>query len=82
MSLRLSPVRVRSRHSLDRRISAANFVESAVVIDASRDPVASRRFDEFVQRRKLSLSRLRKLTLESRAQLIAILAKAVAIRRS
>lgn len=31
-----------------RRISAANFLESAVVIDGSRDPVASRRFDEFV----------------------------------
>ncbi len=32
-----------------RRISAANFVETAVVIDASRDPVASRRFDDLVQ---------------------------------
>jgi len=32
-----------------RRISAANWLETAVVIDASRDPVASRRFDELVQ---------------------------------
>jgi len=32
-----------------RRISAANWVETAVVIDGSRDPVASRRFDELVQ---------------------------------
>jgi ribonuclease VapC len=32
-----------------RRVSAANFVESAVVIDASRDPVASRRFDELLK---------------------------------
>src|SRR5215467_12018023 len=31
-----------------RRISAANYLESAVVIDGSRDPVASRRFDELV----------------------------------
>ena len=31
-----------------RRISAANFVETAAVIDASRDPVASRRFDELL----------------------------------
>jgi len=31
-----------------RRISAANYLETAVVIDASRDPVASRRFDELV----------------------------------
>ena len=32
-----------------RRISAANLLETAVVIDASRDPVASRRFDELVE---------------------------------
>jgi ribonuclease VapC len=29
------------------RISAVNYVEAAAVIDASRDPIASRRFDEF-----------------------------------
>lgn len=32
-----------------RRISAANFVEAAVVIDGSRDPIASRRFDELMK---------------------------------
>jgi ribonuclease VapC len=32
----------------ERRVSAVNFVESAVVIDASRDPIASRRFDDFI----------------------------------
>jgi ribonuclease VapC len=31
-----------------RRLSAANYLETAVVIDGSRDPVASRRFDELV----------------------------------
>ena len=31
-----------------RRISAANFLEAAVVIDGSRDPVASRRFDDLI----------------------------------
>jgi len=31
-----------------RRISAASYLEAAVVIDGSRDPVASRRFDELV----------------------------------
>lgn len=36
-----------------RRISAANWLETAVVIDASRDPVASRRFDELVQAAEL-----------------------------
>ena len=36
-----------------RRISAANWLQAAVVIDASRDPVASRRFDELVQTAEL-----------------------------
>ena len=31
-----------------RRVSAVNFVKSAVVIDASRDPIATRRFDDFI----------------------------------
>ena len=35
--------------SANRRLSAANFVETALVIDGSRDPVASRRFDELVK---------------------------------
>ncbi|HET6144166.1 MAG TPA: type II toxin-antitoxin system VapC family toxin [Candidatus Acidoferrales bacterium] len=30
-----------------RRLSAVNFVEAAAVIDSSRNPIASRRFDEF-----------------------------------
>ena len=32
-----------------RRVSAVNFVEAAVVIDGSRDPVASRRFDDLLR---------------------------------
>jgi ribonuclease VapC len=36
-----------------RRISAASYLETAVVIDASRDPVASRRFDELVETAEL-----------------------------
>ena len=32
-----------------RRISAANFLETAVIIDGSRDPVASRRFDDLLR---------------------------------
>lgn len=38
-----------------RRISAANWLETAVVIDGSRDPVASRRFDELVQTAELQV---------------------------
>jgi ribonuclease VapC len=36
-------------NAVSRRISAANFLETAIVIDGSRDPVASRRFDEFLR---------------------------------
>lgn len=36
-----------------RRISAANYFEAALVIDASRDPIASRRFDDFVRMSEL-----------------------------
>jgi ribonuclease VapC len=36
-----------------RRISAASYLETAVFIDASRDPVASRRFDELVEAAEL-----------------------------
>jgi ribonuclease VapC len=32
-----------------RRISATSYVEAAVVIDSSRDPVASRRFDDLLR---------------------------------
>ena len=31
-----------------RRISAANYLETAIVIDGSRDPIASRRFDDLL----------------------------------
>lgn len=36
-----------------RRISATSFLEAAIVIDSSRDPVASRRFDELVHAAQL-----------------------------
>ena len=36
-------------NSVIRRVSAANFVEAAVIIEASRDPVASRRFDDLIK---------------------------------
>ena len=37
------------------RISAANLLEAAIVIDGSRDPIASRRFDDFVSEAHLSI---------------------------
>ncbi|CAN5171276.1 type II toxin-antitoxin system VapC family toxin [soil metagenome] len=30
------------------RLSAANYLEAAVVVDGARDPIASRRFDDFL----------------------------------
>jgi ribonuclease VapC len=38
-----------------RRVSAANFVETAVVIDASRDPIASRRFDDLLREAEVTI---------------------------
>ena len=32
-----------------RRLSAANFFEAAIVVDGSRDPIASRRLDDLVR---------------------------------
>ena len=36
-----------------RLVSAANFLEAAIVIDGSRDPVASRRFDDLLREAQL-----------------------------
>lgn len=51
--LRAEPEGVACAYAIEnaalRRISAANWLEAAVVIDGSRDPVASRRFDELVR---------------------------------
>ncbi len=38
-----------------RRVSAVSFVESAAVIDASRDPIATRRFDDFITEANISI---------------------------
>lgn len=38
-----------------RRISAVNYVEAAVVIDGSRDPIASRRFDDLLRAAQLTI---------------------------
>jgi len=38
-----------------RRISAVNYVEAAIVIDISRDPIASRRFDELLQEAEVTV---------------------------
>ena len=35
--------------AVSRRVSAASFLEAAIVIDASRDPIASRRLDDLLK---------------------------------
>lgn len=37
------------------QLSAANYVETAVVIDTARDPVASRRLDDFLQQAEIEI---------------------------
>jgi len=39
----------------ERRVSAVNYVEAAIVIDGSRDPIASRRFDELIREAELQI---------------------------
>jgi ribonuclease VapC len=38
-----------------RRVSAVSYVEAAAVIDGSRDPIASRRFDDFFREAAFSI---------------------------
>jgi ribonuclease VapC len=57
--LRDEPDAVRFAQAMERaaklRISAVNYVEAAAVIDGSRDPIASRRFDDFVREAQLEI---------------------------
>jgi len=39
----------------NRRVSSVNYVEAAVVIDASGDPIASRRVDDFFKAARISI---------------------------
>jgi len=39
--------------AISRRVSAVSFVEAAIVIDGSRDSVASRRFDDLARAAEL-----------------------------
>ena len=38
-----------------RRISAANYVEAAIVTDSNRDPVLSRRFDDLLRQAEIAI---------------------------
>jgi ribonuclease VapC len=58
--LRAEPDAVRYAAAIEatatRRLSAANFVEAAAVIDSAADPVASRRFDELLTTAGISVT--------------------------
>jgi ribonuclease VapC len=41
--------------AVHRRISAVNYVEAAAVIDGSRDPIASRRFDDLLREAEVAI---------------------------
>ena len=57
--LRDQPEALSCAHAIETAPSAvyqpANFVEAAVIIDASRDPVASRRFDDLIKEAQISI---------------------------
>jgi ribonuclease VapC len=44
-----------------RRISAVNYVETAAVIDGSRDPVASRQFDDLLREAEVTIEPVTKI---------------------
>lgn len=41
--------------AVHRRISAVNYVEAAAVIDGSRDPIASHRFDDLLREAQVAI---------------------------
>jgi ribonuclease VapC len=47
------------------RLSAVSYVEAAVVIDSSKDPIASRRFDELIEEAQIMIEPV----TESQAQI-------------
>jgi len=47
---------IENENSVSRRISAANFFETAAVIDASRDPIASRRLDDLIKEAQIIIA--------------------------
>jgi ribonuclease VapC len=55
--LRAEPDAPALAHAMERAeafgISAVSYVEAAIVIDSSRDPISSRRFDDFFREAKI-----------------------------
>jgi len=64
-----------------RRVSAVNYVEAAVVIDGSRNPIASRRFDDLLREAQLIVEPVTGEQAGSLAKPTAISARAAGIPR-
>ena len=62
-----------------RRVSASNFVEAAFIIDASRDPVASRRFDDLIKEAQIIIEPVTEAQARIAREAYAISARAAAI---
>ena len=59
-----------------------NFVEAAVVIDGSRDPMASRRFDDLLREARVRIEPVTEIQARLARELIGISVKAADIRPS
>jgi hypothetical protein len=77
----MSPTRAACAEAVEGASHRANFLEAAIVIDGSRDPVASRRFDDLVKEAQLVIeARLPRSRQESPARHIGTLPGAAATR--
>lgn len=64
-----------------KRMSAANWLEAAIVIDGSRDPVASGRFDALVRRAGIEVAAVTAAQAALAGQAYVTSAKAAGTRR-
>ncbi len=62
-----------------KRMSAANYLEAAIAVDANRNPLLSRRFDDLVAQTGIAVDRSTASRARSPARPIAASEKAAAI---
>jgi ribonuclease VapC len=48
-------IEIAARGAAQPRISAVSYVEAGAMIDGSKDPIASRRFDELIEEAKIAI---------------------------
>src|SRR5437868_2075389 len=79
MSPRQYLARLRSRTASSAGSQPLIFLEAAAIIDANRDPIASRRFDDLIKEAQISIESVTNPRLELHGTVIAISAKPIAI---